>query len=94
MKKKLTTLLLALLLKQMDRFQDRAGYILTISIFIYPIQLLSDGHLLDSLVFDHWMFLTAILLFYQPRRMPPEPPSFRLQRRRLALRLPALRLRP
>lgn len=90
----LLPLLLALLLKQMDRFQDRAGYILTISIFIYPIQLLSDGHLLDSLVFDHWMFLTAILLFYQPRRMPPEPPSFRLQRRRLALRLPALRLRP
>ncbi len=89
----LLPLLLALLLKLMDRFQDRAGYTLTIGMFIFPILILSDGHLLDSFVFGNWMFLTVILLFYRPRRMPPEPPSLRLRRRRLVLRLPALRLR-
>lgn len=82
----LLLLLLALLLKQMDRFQDRSGYPLAIGFFIFPIFILSDGHLLDSLVLGPWMFLTAILLFYKPRRIPPEPSALRLRRRRLVLK--------
>ncbi len=87
-------LLFALLLKQMDRFQDRAGYPLAVGLFVYPVQVLSDGHLLESLVLGPWMFLAAILLFYKPRRLPPEPPALRLKRRRLLPRPPAARPRP
>jgi len=82
----LLLLLFALLLKQTDRLQDRAGYPLTVGLFVFPVLLLSDTYLLDSLVLGPWMFLTAILLFYIPRRVPPEPPSLRLERRRLVLR--------
>lgn len=85
----LVLLLLALLLKQMDHLQDRAGYPLVIGIFIFPIFVLGDGHLLDSLILDSWMFLTALLIFYKPQRIPPEPPPLRLKQRRLVLRPPA-----
>lgn len=87
----LLLLLFALLLKQMDRFQERSGYPLAVGMFIYPVFALSDTHLLDSLVLGPWMFLAALLLFYKPRRMPPEPPALRLERRRLVLRPPARR---
>jgi len=87
-------LLFALLLKQMDRFQDRSGYPLAVGIFVYPIFSLNDLHLLDSLILGPWMLLTALLLFYKPRRLPPEPPALRLKRRRLVLRPPAVRSRP
>lgn len=87
----LVLLLLALLLKQMDRFQDRAGYELAIGLFITPILYLADLHLLDSLVLGDWNWLAFILLFYIPRHMPPEPPALRLERRRLDLRPPRLR---
>jgi len=86
-------LLFALLLRQMDRFQDRAGYPLAVGLFVYPVMGLSDGHLLDSLVLGPWMFLAAILLFYKPRRLPPEPPALRLKRRRLVPRPPRRSLR-
>ena len=85
----LLLLLLALLLKQMDHFQDRAGYPLTIGLFIYPILGLSDGHLLDSLFFGPWMFLAALLLFYKPRCLPPESPALCFRRRRLVLQMPS-----
>lgn len=87
----LILLLLALLLKQMDRFQERAGYPLAVGLFIYPIYILADQHLIDNLVLGTWNWLAFILLFYIPRRMPPEPPALRLSRRRLAPRLPRLR---
>lgn len=87
----LVLLVLALLLKQMDRFQERAGYPLAIGLFIYPVLALGDGYVLGKLVFGHWNWLVFILLFYIPRRMPPEPPALRLERRRLAVRFPRLR---
>ena len=60
----LILLLFALLLKEMDRFQERVGYQLTIGVFLYPIYFLADGHLFDTLILGPWMFLVAILLFY------------------------------
>lgn len=87
----LLLLLFALLLKQIDRFQERAGYQLAIGLFLYPIFGLSDTHLLDSLLLGPWMFLAALLLFYIPRRMSPEPPALRLRRKRLVLKLPLIK---
>lgn len=69
----LLLLFFALLLKQIDHFQERAGYPLTIGLFVFPIFVLSDGHLLDSLVFGPWMILAALLLFYTPRQTPLDP---------------------
>lgn len=60
----LLLLLFALLLKQIDRLQDRVGYQLAIGFFLYPIFELIDSHLLDTLILGAWMFLAAILLFY------------------------------
>lgn len=84
----LILLLFAFLLKQIDRFQERAGYTLAIGVFIYPIFFLNDSHLLDSVILGPWMFLLALLLFYKPKHIPPEPPALRLRRKHLVLRLP------
>lgn len=69
----LLLLLFALLLKQTDRLQDRVGYQLAVGIFVYPVLNLTDGFLLDSLVFGPWTWLTAILLFYMIKTAPPRP---------------------
>lgn len=65
----------ALILKQIDHFQDRTSYSLAVGIFIYQIYSLSDAHLLDSLVLGPWMLLLLILLLCggaAPRESGPE----------------------
>lgn len=63
----LVLVLLALLLKQVDRFQERTSYQLAIGVFLYPIQFLGDTFLLSSLVFGPWTVLLMLLLFYRPQ---------------------------
>ncbi len=60
-------LLFAWILKQIDLFQERAGYSLTIGIFIYQIYSLADAHLIDSLILGPWMILLIILLLFNVR---------------------------
>lgn len=55
-------LLFALILKQIDHFQDRSGYSLAIGVFIYQVYSLTDAHLIDSLVLGPWMILVIILM--------------------------------
>lgn len=59
----LILLLFAIILKQVDRFQERVGYSLAVGVFIYQIYSLSDAYLLESLVLGPWMLLILILLF-------------------------------
>lgn len=83
-------LLFALLLKQMDWLQDRTGYSFVFGLFVYPILVLSDGHLLDSLVFGPWMYLAAVLLFYKPS--PDRLPGTRNQVVSTGLSIPRIKL--
>lgn len=64
--------LFALLLRMIDGLQKRAGYAMTIGVFLYPVFALADGHLLDSLVFGPWMILFLLLVFYQGDRKRKE----------------------
>ena len=57
--------LLAVLLRMVDGFQLRAGYAMTVGVFLYPIFVLADGHLFDSLILGPWMILVIFMLFYQ-----------------------------
>lgn len=61
----LLLLLLAALLRMIDGFQLRAGYAMTVGVFLYPIFVLADGHLFDSLILGPWMILVIFMLFYQ-----------------------------
>lgn len=63
----LILVLFALLLKQTDRLQERAGYQLAVGVFLFPVFSLVNSQLLSSLVFGAWMSLEAILLFYTLR---------------------------
>ena len=58
-------LVLAFLLKQMDHFQNRHDYMLTIGLFVFPVYALTEGQLLSSLVLGSWMWIVFILLFYK-----------------------------
>ena len=55
--------LLAVLLRMVDGFQLRAGYAMTVGVFLYPIFVLADGHPFDIL--GPWMILVIFMLFYQ-----------------------------
>lgn len=65
----LVLVVLALLLKQMDRLQERTGYPLVVGMFAYPVFSLADAHLLDSFVIGPWMISLFILLFYKERQI-------------------------
>ena len=56
--------LFAVILKSIDRFQNRTEYSFAIGAFVYPVFSLNDAHLLDSLFFGPWMILLLILMFY------------------------------
>lgn len=51
-------------IKLMDRMQERVGYNLTVSAFVYPMLMLTDSHLIDSLVLGKYMFMVIIMVFY------------------------------
>lgn len=55
----------AAILRLLDRMQIRAGYGLTVSIFIYPVFTLTDAHLMDSLILGPWMILLIIAILYR-----------------------------
>lgn len=83
----LILLLFALLLKQIDHFQERTSYSLCIGLFIYPFLCLSDGHLLDSFILGNWMFLIAILWFYIPGKTPFDLSRHSLKHKKIVLQL-------
>lgn len=60
----LSFLLLWIILKKIDDFQEHNGYITAISFFIYPIYFLSEQQILGTIFFGTWMFLVIILIFY------------------------------
>ena len=70
--------LLALILKQIDGFQRRNGYSLTICFFLYPIYTLADGQIIGRLFFGVWFFLLLIINLYsgRPRRLQFLPQHF------------------
>lgn len=71
-------ILFALILRQIDRFQERAGYQLTVGLFIGFFYEIIDAALLDGLIIGPWMFLEAILLFYTykpPKQQPKQQPK-------------------
>ncbi len=55
----------ALLLRMVDSFQTRASYAMAVSVFLYPVFGLADGHILSSLVLGPWMILVLLMLLYQ-----------------------------
>lgn len=59
--------LLAFILKGIDRFEIRTSTQLAIGLFVYPIFGLADAHLIDSLVLGPWMILVIILLVYKEK---------------------------
>ena len=59
--------LLAFILKGIDRFEMRTSVQLAIGLFVYPIFGLADAHLIDSLVLGPWMILVIILLIYKEK---------------------------
>ena len=67
----LILLLFAMILKQIDHFQDRCGYSLAIGVFIYQIYSLTDAHLIDSLVLGPWMLLVILLILCGAQRKDP-----------------------
>ena len=60
----LILVLFALILKQVDKLQDRTGFALAIGVFVYPVFVLADGYLMNSFVLGAWMILLLVLLFY------------------------------
>lgn len=63
----LILVLFALILRQVDKMQDRTSFALTVGIFIYPVFTLADGYLMHSFVLGSWMILMLILLCYTRR---------------------------
>ena len=61
----LTALILVLILKQLDAFQEKAGYSTAISFFLYPIYALSEQQVIGNLFFGPWLFLLLLILFYR-----------------------------
>ncbi len=59
--------LLAFILKGIDRFEIRTSAQLAIGLFVYPIFGLADAHLIDSMVLGPWMILVIILLVYKEK---------------------------
>ena len=64
----LSMILLAVILRMMDSFEKRNGYRLCIGCCIYIIFMLSDAHLMDSLVLGPWMLMIMILLVYKEKK--------------------------
>lgn len=61
-------LIFAWLLRLMDGMQKRAGYSFTVGAFVYPVLMLNDTHLIDTLLFGSWSVILLLLLFYTPHR--------------------------
>lgn len=61
-------ILLAILLIMIDKMQKRAGYIFTIGAFCYPVFMLTDTHLFDTVFFGSWMIVVLLLFFYSPEK--------------------------
>ncbi len=60
----LAFVLLWIILKKIDAFQERNGYVTAISFFIYPIYALSEQQIIGTLFFGTWMFWFIILNHY------------------------------
>ena len=59
----LILIIFAQILKWIDHLQDRIGYGLAVSIFVYLIYSLADGHLIDELFFGRWAIVLVFLIF-------------------------------
>lgn len=55
----------AWILKLEDAMAANAGYALTVSAFVYPMLMLTDGFLLDAIVIGHFTFIVIIALIYK-----------------------------
>ena len=58
--------LFSMILKLMDKLQNKAGYTLVVGAFVYSVLALTDTYLLESLIFGTWMIPLIILLVYIP----------------------------
>ena len=54
-----------LVVKIMNRMQKYAGYEVTVSAFVYPMLMLTDSFLMDSLVLGKYCVMVIIMLIYQ-----------------------------
>lgn len=52
------------ILRLLDKFQSRVGYVLAIGAFVYPCLTFTDTHLIDTVLFGQWTILIIILLLY------------------------------
>lgn len=59
----LILIIFAMLLKGIDHLQERIGYGLTVSIFVYLVYSLVDAHLIDELLFGRWAIVLVFLVF-------------------------------
>lgn len=58
--------LFSMILKFMDGMQERTGYTLVMGAFVYSVLVLTDTHLLESIILGTWMISLIILTFYIP----------------------------
>lgn len=56
-----------LVVKIMSRMQKYAGYEVTVSAFVYPMLMLTDSFLMDSLVLGKYWVMVMIMLIYQKK---------------------------
>lgn len=56
-------LLIALIIIQIDRIQDKTNYSLAVSLFILPIYSLAESQLISSMILGFWMFWIIVPLF-------------------------------
>lgn len=56
--------LFAAMLRLMDRLQKHVGYAFTVGFFAYPVMLLCDTHLFDTLLLGQWSILLVVMLFF------------------------------
>ena len=60
----LSFVLFAWILMMMDKMQKRAGYVLAVGSFVYPVFMLTDAHLIDALILGNWMIVIILMVFY------------------------------
>ena len=60
-------LLITLLLKLSDSFQERTDYSFAVGTLIYAFYSLSEGQIIGSLFLGQWMFYIIFMLFYVSR---------------------------
>lgn len=84
------------LLQLLDYFQDKTGYPLAVSAFVYPMLMLTDSHLIDSVFFGNWMIGILLILLYREKKKDREihdKPALDVKRKKAIFRFKKIRIR-